>query len=258
MDILHSIILGAVEGFTEFLPVSSTGHLILVSELLGIPQSDFHKTFEVVIQLGSILSILFVFKDKIFIKDRVRFFNIWSRLAIAFIPTGILGFLLYKHIKELFSSSTVATMLIVGGVIFILLELFHKEKNEEQEIESISYKKAFLVGCFQSLAMIPGTSRSGATIMGGLFLGFSRKLATEFSFMLALPTMVIATIYDVYKNFHTFDFSNGVILAVGFVTAFLFALVAIKSFLAFVSKFNFIPFGIYRIIVGVLFYIYIL
>jgi undecaprenyl-diphosphatase len=208
-----------------------------------------------VIQLGSILSILFLYSDRIFIRDTKKLFNIWSRLAIAFIPTGLLGLLLYKHIKALFVADTVAYMLIIGGIVLILIELFHKvdESKSIKSIEEISYKKAFIVGLFQSLAMIPGTSRSASTIVGGLFMSFERKMAIEFSFLLALPTMLIASIYDIYKNFHTLDFSNSTILAIGFVSAFVFAVVAIKSFILFISKFNFIPFGIYRIIIGILF-----
>lgn len=256
MDILQSIILGAVEGLTEFLPVSSTGHLILTSELMGIKQDSFHKTFEVIIQLGSILSVLFVFKDKI-IPNNKESITLWKKLIVAFIPTGILGFLLYKHIKALFTPETVAFMLIFGGIIFIVLEYFYKEKNKIESTNEITYKQAFLVGLFQSISMVPGTSRSGATIVGGLLLGFNRRVATEFSFLLAVPTMFIATAYDIYKNYQEFNFDNTLILIVGFISAFTFAFFAIKTFLAFVSKFNFIPFGVYRILIGIIFLYYL-
>jgi len=252
MDILQSIILGAVEGLTEFIPVSSTGHLILTAELMELKQTEFLKTFEVIIQLGSILSVVFVFRDKIF-----HNIELWKRLIIAFIPTGFLGLFLYKYIKELFVPETVAYMLIIGGIAFIVLEYFYKEKDSVKEVENVTYKQAFFIGLFQSLAMVPGTSRSGATIMGGLFLGLNRKTATEFSFLLAVPTMFIATFYDIYKHHDTLSFDNTTLLIIGFISAFIFAFIAIKTFMKFVSKFSFVPFGIYRIFIGVIFLYYL-
>ncbi|MGD9596174.1 undecaprenyl-diphosphate phosphatase [Wolinella succinogenes] len=253
MDIFHAIILGIVEGLTEFLPVSSTGHLILVSELLGIKQDDFHKTFEISIQLGSILAVLALFRGRLF-----SGIDIWLKLAVAFIPTGALGFLLYKHVKALFAPSTVAYALILGGIVFLVLEWLHKGKEYKiNSVESIGYKEALAIGFFQALAMIPGTSRSGSTIVGGLILGLNRKVAAEFSFLLALPTMFIATGYDLYKNSHTLSFENLSALGVGFVVAFIFAMIAVKGFLKFISRFNFVPFGIYRIILGIIFLFYL-
>ena len=246
--------MGIVEGLTEFLPVSSTGHLILTSKLLGIQQDMFHKTFEVIIQLGSILAVIFVFWERLF-KNSLE---LWVKLAIGFLPAGILGFLLYDLIKMLFAPITTSIMLIVGGIAFIVIEIFYKEKEHHtKEIAEISYKQSFLIGIFQALAMIPGTSRSGATIIGGLLLGCNRKVATEFSFLLALPTMIIASGYSAYKNYAVFNADNLLILAVGFVVAFLSALIAIKLFLGFVARFNFIPFGIYRIILGIAFLFYL-
>lgn len=254
MDLIYAIVLGIVEGLTEFLPVSSTGHLILTSKLLGIQQDMFHKTFEVIIQLGSILAVIFVFWERLF-KNSLE---LWVKLAIGFLPAGILGFLLYDLIKMLFAPITTSIMLIVGGIAFIVIEIFYKEKEHHtKEITEISYKQSFLIGIFQALAMIPGTSRSGATIIGGLLLGCNRKVATEFSFLLALPTMIIASGYSAYKNYAVFNADNLLILAVGFVVAFLSALIAIKMFLGFVSRFNFIPFGIYRIILGIAFLFYL-
>ncbi len=249
MSVLDSIILGIVEGVTEFLPVSSTGHLILVSHLLGLKQTEVHKAFEVSIQLGSILAVIFIYYEKIF-----HSLELWKRLIIAFIPTGTLGFLLYKLIKSLFSPFVVSIMLILGGLAFIILELLYKEKEHHiDDLEKIPYIKAFFIGFFQSLAMIPGTSRSGATIIGGLLLGLKRKTAAEFSFLLAVPTMLIATSYDILKNFNEFKFDDFLTLGTGFVTAFIFAVLTIKLFLRFISTHNFIPFGIYRIIIGFLF-----
>ncbi|WP_187647577.1 undecaprenyl-diphosphate phosphatase [Nitrosophilus labii] len=253
MDIIQAIIFGIVEGITEFLPISSTGHMILTAKLMGLEQSAFQKSFEVIIQLGSILAVVFVFKDKIF-KD----INLWKKLIIAFLPTAVLGFTLYKIIKSLFLPQTVAYMLIIGGVIFLIVEYFYKEKEYHiEDIKDISYKQAFLIGLFQSLAMIPGTSRSGATIIGGLLIGLKRKIAAEFTFLLAVPTMLAATGYDILKNYHEFDGSNIFLLIVGFITAFIVALFVIKWFLGFIKKHTFVPFGIYRIFIGVVFLLYI-
>ena len=249
MEWFDALILGIVEGVTEFLPVSSTGHLILASKLMGIEQTEVHKTFEVVIQLGSILAVIFAFKEKIF-----HSIELWKRLIVGFIPTAILGFTLYKIIKSLFAPETVAYMLVIGGIVFIVIELFYKEKEHHVgHVEEVSYKQAFAIGLFQSLAMVPGTSRSGSTIIGGLLIGLKRKTATEFSFLLAVPTMLAATAYDILKHYSEFDFSDAQALGVGFVTAFFVALAIIKWFLAYIKKHTFIPFGIYRIIIGLIF-----
>lgn len=249
MTVLDSLLFGAVEGLTEFLPVSSTGHLILLSALLGIEQDAFHKAYEVIIQLGSILAVAFLYRKKL-MQSR----ELWIKLIVGFIPTGALGFLLYKHVKALFDPSVVAWALIAGGIIFIVVEKLYSEKEHAVDsVEKVSYKQAVAIGFFQALAMVPGTSRSGATIIGGLLLGLNRKTAAEFSFLLAIPTMCVATVYDIYKNYGEMSFDNVTVLAVGFVTAFLFAIVAVKGLLALVSRFNFIPFGIYRIVLGVVF-----
>jgi undecaprenyl-diphosphatase len=253
MGIFEAIILGILEGLTEFLPVSSTGHLILASKLLGLEQTDIHKSFEVVIQMGSILAVIVLYFEKL-----IKNFSLAKKLAVAFLPTGILGFLLYKQIKALFAPETVAFMLIAGGILLIALEFFYKEKEHHiHKVEEISYKQALLIGFAQSFAMVPGTSRSGATIIGGLLAGLSRRCAVEFSFLLAVPTMVIASAYDMLKNFSHFDGTDTANLAAGFIAAFIVGMIAIKWFLKFVSKFSFVPFGIYRIVLGVLF-LYIL
>lgn len=249
MNIIDVLILSIIEGITEFLPISSTGHLILASNLLGLNQEDnFLKSFEIVIQLGAILAVLFLFWRK-FLDIRLLI-----KLCIAFLPTGICGLLLYKFIKELFHPNTVAYMLIIGGILFIILELFLKDKQAKvNNIESISYKTAFFIGCFQCLAMIPGTSRSGSTIFGGLLLKLNRKVAAEFSFLLAVPTMFVASGYDIYKNIDTFSTQNISYILLGMFLTFIFAIVAIKVLLKFISNFSYISFGIYRIIVGCLF-----
>lgn len=258
MSIFDAVILGIVEGLTEFLPVSSTGHLILTAELLNLKQTDTLKCFEVVIQLGSILAVLAVFFRRI-----ITDFSLWIKLAVGFVPTGLIGLLAYKHIKALFTPNTVVYMLIIGGVIFIAIELFRKKsppQNETAEISAITYRQAFIIGLSQCLAMVPGTSRSGATIIAGLLCGLSRKMAASFSFLLALPTMFAATFYDTYKNFEIFkeNSQNISLFLIGGVVAFFVALLAIKLFLNFVSKFDYIPFGIYRILLAFVFLIFIL
>lgn len=249
MDLLQAIVLGIVEGLTEFLPVSSTGHMILAGHFLGVNQdSDFVKTFEIAIQLGSILAVLFMMWRKL-----VNSFDIWIKLAIGFIPTGLIGLFAYKYIKAFFVPETVAYMLIFGGFVFLFTEYWFARKKDyspKQELKNISYKEAFIIGLCQSLAMIPGTSRSGATIVAALWMGFSRTLAAEFSFLLAVPTMFVATGYDLYKNHSLLNQDNLSILLVGGIVAFLVAIVSIKLFLNFVKRFSYTSFGIYRIVLG--------
>ena len=251
MTLFDAIILGGLEGISEFLPISSTGHLILASTLLGLPQSETHKAFEVAIQLGSILAVVFLYAHKL-LHDRV----LWLKLAVAFVPTGLFGFLFYKHIKALFAPSTVSVMLIVGGIVFLIVEYLRRDKavNEGKTLDALSYKEAFAIGLFQSLSMVPGTSRSGSTIIGGLFLGLSRTSAAEFSFLLAIPTMVIATAYDLLKHRHEMVVDDWSMLLVAFVMAFVFALATVKLFVRFVGRHTFVPFAIYRIVVGICFY----
>ncbi len=251
MNLLDAVILGIVEGLSEFLPISSTGHLILTSTLLGIPQTDFNKTFEIVIQLGAILSVVFLYYKRL--KGNIE---LWKRIIAAFIPTGIIGFLLYKIIKQyLFNPYIVSISLIVGGIIIIIIEKTKKDINIEKpiDISTMSYKQSVFIGIMQSLATIPGTSRSAATIVGGLFAGLDRKTAVEFSFLLAIPTMFAATGYDLVKTGVHISSSQWHLIAVGFAVSFIFALIAVKSFIAFVSKYSFVGFGVYRIIIGILF-----
>ncbi|HEV09001.1 MAG TPA: undecaprenyl-diphosphate phosphatase [Sulfurihydrogenibium azorense] len=253
MNSLQAFILGVVEGLTEFLPVSSTGHLILASTLMGLQQTDTQKAFEVAIQLGSIMAVVFLYFE------RLKDIQLLKKLIVAFIPTGIIGFVLYKLIKSLFSPFVVVFTLVLGGIILIAIEYYHRNKEYSiKTIDQIDYKKAFLIGLFQSVSMVPGTSRSGATIIGGLLLGLNRKTAAEFSFLLAVPTMFVATFYDVYKNHSNFNVTDWNNLLIGFFTAFVFAILSIKFLLRFVSTHNFIPFGIYRIILGILYYFIVL
>ena len=249
MTFLDSIVMGIVEGLTEFLPVSSTGHLILTSHLLGLKQTPFEKTFEIAIQLGAILAVVFIYKDRL-----IKSLELWKKLIAAFIPTGILGLALHHYVEKLFSVKVVSLMLILWGIVFILVELLHSEKEHHiEKPEEISYLKAIGIGLFQSLAMIPGTSRSGATIIGGMLLGMKRPAATEFSFLLAIPTMFAATGFELMKNFNSFSSENFMILFVGSITAFVSAFFAVKWLLNYVKHHSFIPFGIYRIVVGLVF-----
>lgn len=258
MGIIEAIILGVVEGLTEFLPVSSTGHMILTSHLMSLDlESDALKCFLVVIQLGSILAVVFLYFDRL--KQDI---TLWIKLAIGFVPTAAVGFLAYDTIKSFFRADTTAYMLIIWGVIFIIVELWRKKSpplKETEILDEISYKQSFIIGFSQCFAMIPGTSRSGATIITGLLSGLSRETAAAFSFLLAVPTMFAATVYDTYKNIDVFaqNLNNIWLFLLGGAIAFVVALIAIKTFLKFVSKFDYIPFGIYRIVVGFIFLIFI-
>jgi len=251
MSIFHSIILGIIEGLTEFLPVSSTGHLILAGKFLGLPDANFEKSFEIIIQLGAILSVVVLYW-RVFLKD----FEALKKIAVAFLPTAIIGLVLYKFIKQMLGSEWVVVWaLFVGGIILIVFERFYKKKPESgliENISQISYKNAFFIGLFQSIAVIPGVSRSGATIVGGLSLGIKRETIVEFSFLLAVPTMCAATGLDLLKNWQSFSVDQFGILSIGFITSFVVALVCIKLFLGFVRKYDFTAFGIYRIAVAVL------
>lgn len=248
MTIFDSLLLGAVEGITEFLPISSTGHLIVVSSFLGLEQTNAHKTFEVAIQLGSILAVLFLFAKRLLV-DKM----LWIKIIIAFLPTAIFGFLFYKTIKSLFGAESVAIMLIIGGFIFLIVEYFRRNHDDKKDktINDLTIKEALTIGLFQSLSMVPGTSRSGATMIGGLFAGLSRKSAAEFSFLLAIPTMFVATFYDLYKNRNEMIIDDYSLLAVGFVTAFVVAFFTVKAVMNFLTTHTFIVFGIYRIIFGI-------
>lgn len=250
MDILQAVILGIVEGVTEFLPISSTGHLILASQLLHIPETEFLKTFEIAIQLGAILSVVALYWKK--------FLNIeiLKRLAVAFAPTAILGATLYKIVKSLLGSEAIVLWaLLIGGVVLIIFEWMHHEQDDAHEdLACLPYKTAFTIGLFQSIAMIPGVSRSGATIVGGLLLGLKRTAIVEFSFLLAVPTMAAATGLDLLKHASSFTASDAGVLAIGFIVSFFVALVAIKWLLRFVQTRTFIPFGIYRIVLALGFF----
>ena len=257
MTILQAIILGIVEGVTEFLPISSTGHLILTSKLFGIADSDFTKSFEIAIQFGAILSVVVLYWKK-FLSDKETL----KRVLVAFIPTAIFGFLLYKILKTYLLSSALLVVwsLALGGIVLILFEKWHIKKSyktdgrEFYKIDEINYRKSFLIGVFQSLAIIPGISRSGATIIGGLLMGISRQAIVEFSFLLAVPTMAAATAYDLYKSAGQFSFSDFHVLAIGFIVSFIVAIISIQWLLQFIKNHTFISFGVYRIVIALIFW----
>ena len=254
MTYLDAIILGIIEGITEFLPISSTGHLILVSHILDIPQSDFLKSFEIVIQLGAISAVVLLFWRS--------FLSITTclRLVVGFVPTAILGFTLYPFIKDYLHENllVIVIALALGGVILIVFELFFPVAPENDTEEVITLRQAATIGLFQSLAFVPGVSRSAATIVGGLMLGLKRTTIVEFSFLLAVPTMTAATGYDVYKNFSIFTTDTVPVLIVGFLTAFGVAIIVIKNLLRFIKKHTFVPFGVYRIFLAVVFFLFFL
>jgi len=249
MTVFDSIILGIIEGFTEFLPISSTGHLIVASEFLGISQTNVTKAYEVIIQFAAILAVFFNYKEK-FAVDKI---DLWVKVFLAFIPIGAVGFVFSDQIKALFSIQIVAIMFIVGGIVFLIVEKFFLNENRKtiDNIEEISLKQAMVIGFAQIFALIPGTSRAGSTIIGALLVGLSRKASAEFSFLLAFPVMSAVTAYDLLKHYKDFSDANLLTLGVGFVVSFFVAFLTIKLFLAFLEKFTFVAFGVYRIIFGV-------
>ncbi len=253
ISFLDAAILGLVQGLAEFLPISSTGHLILASKILGLSTSDFLSSFIIAIQVGSILAVLFLYGRDLFNLELTK------KVLAAFIPTAVIGFILYKIIKHFFLTSdlVVAAALIVGGLVMIGLELRHRKKVVEgRGLNDLSYREAVLVGLAQSLAMIPGISRSAATIFGGLSLGLSRSAIVEFSFLLAIPTMIAATGYDLFKSGASFSGGQFEVMAVGTVVSFLVSIVAIRWLLNFIRQHDFIGFGIYRVVVGLLWLIF--
>ncbi|SFV59900.1 Undecaprenyl-diphosphatase [hydrothermal vent metagenome] len=249
MDIFQAIIIGIIEGFTEFLPISSTGHMIVASKFMGIEESNLMKAYEVIIQFSAILAVAVIYRDKFHISH----LELWKKLILAFLPLAIVGFLLKDYIKMLFSVEVVAVMFIVGGVIFLIVEKFHKEKEDSiKNIDDITYKQAFIIGLAQILSLIPGTSRAGATIIGGLLVGLNREMSASFSFLLAIPVMSAVSGYDLLKHYQDFSNINILPFVIGFIVSFIVAYITIKLFLAFLHRFTFVIFGIYRIIFGII------
>lgn len=256
MTWIHAIVLGAVEGLTEFLPVSSTGHLILAADLLRVPDSEFLKSFGIAVQLGAILAVLAV-SGKRLLFDR----KILLRVAAAFVPTAVLGLLFYKIVKTylLGNAAVVVWALVLGGVALIVFEKLHKASAAAKaELSAMSYRDAIVIGLAQSVAMIPGVSRSAATILGGMGLGWSRAAIVEFSFMLAIPTMAAATGLDLLKSGFAFSAREFGLLALGCAVAFAVAYASVKWLLAYVRSNDFVAFGVYRIFAGLAFWFFIL
>jgi len=260
MTIFHSLILGIIEGLTEFLPISSTAHLIIASAWLKIPTTEFLKTFTISIQLGAILAVVILYWKKIWSS-----WNLIFKIGTAFVVTSIIGLALYRIVKNylLEDMPLIAGALIIGGLAIILLEKYYSKKTNGEnkpeisatDLHAITYKQAAAIGACQSLAMVPGVSRSAATILGGLGLGISRKNIVEFSFLLAIPTMAAATGLDLYESRGLLSGLSGQdikVWLVGFVTAFVTAIIGIKFFIKFIQKNDFAPFGWYRLVLGAL------
>ena len=287
IEIIKVIILSIVEGLTEFLPVSSTGHLILVNEFVKLEPASFSNAFNVIIQLGAILAVVVLYwkrlnpwnlektsryfpknYDKLNTQSRFyyrmthpdhRTIELWKRVIVGVLPAGVLGLLFDDLIDQyLFSPMVVAAMLAIWGLIIIFVEKRNKSRRgfAHDNIINVSYKTILLIGFFQALAMIPGTSRSAATIMGALILGLTREAAAEFSFFLAIPTMLGATLLKVVKNFAGFTGYQWFLIILGMLISFIVAYIVIKKFMDYISKHDFIPFGIYRIILAIIVFLY--
>lgn len=280
MTSLHALIFSIVEGISEFLPISSTGHLMLTGHLLGLPQTEFLKSFEIAIQLGAILSVLVLYWRSFLLRP-----DELARVMCAFIPTAIVGFVLYKFIKKylLADIHVVLWSLFIGGIVLIVFEktigarsrgvspthptgsarsmgstpATQDAPNRGEGIRRISYAQAFWIGLIQAVAVIPGVSRSAATIVGGLLLGVERKTIVEFSFLLAVPTMAAATALDLLKNADTFSRDQFGVLAIGFAGSFVVALLCIRWFLGFIQKHSFTAFGVYRIALALTFWAFL-
>ena len=248
MNTLQAIILAIIEGITEFLPVSSTGHMIIASALMGINEETFTKLFEVNIQFGAILAVVVMYRKKFL---NFLDFNFFIRLIIAFLPAAFFGKLLNDFIDSLLENVlVVAINLVIGGVILVFVDKWFV--NPKQDDTNISNKQALIIGFFQCIAMIPGVSRSAATIIGGQTQGLTRKAAAEFSFFLAVPTMLAAGLYKLLKTYDQIQKTDIQLLAIGNVVAFIVAIFAIKFFINFLTKYGFKVFGYYRIVVGIL------
>lgn len=250
MSLVHVFILSIIEGITEFLPISSTGHLILASKLLGIAETDFVKTFEIVIQLGAIMAVVVLYFEKF-----TQSFTLYKKLFVAFLPTALVGFFLYPFIKGylLGSSQVVVWSLFLGGIAIILFEKYRKP-TVHRSLTTVHY---LVIGLFQSLSVIPGVSRAAATIIGGLLTGLNRESATEFSFLLAVPTMMAASALDIYKSRQILMSGNLTSLLIGTLLSFIFATAAVKFLIGYVKKHNFTAFGVYRIILALLFWMFV-
>ncbi len=268
LEILKVIFIGIVEGITEWLPISSTGHMILVDEFIKLNMSDaFKEMFFVVIQLGAILAVVTIYFNKLnpfsiskTSEEKKNVINIWIKILVACVPAAIIGLLLDDFIDEhLHTSFVIAITLILYGILFIVIENLKKErKTKINDIKDISISTALLIGVAQVLALIPGTSRSGATILGAILLGASRTVATEFTFYLAIPVMFGASLLKIIKFGFSFEINEILVLILGMVVAYIVSIICIKFLLKYIKKNDFKPFGIYRIILGIIIIFYFL
>ncbi len=255
--LIKAIIIAVVEGITEFVPISSTGHMIIVGNIIDF-KGKFANDFQIVIQLGAILAIIALYWNKIWISVKAFFqakpsgIKFWTNIIVAFIPAAVFGLLLNDKIGEyLFNAGTVAVGLVVGGILMIVTENKFRHKYKTKNIEQINIKQSFKIGCFQCLALWPGMSRSASTIMGGWITGVSTVAATEFSFFLAIPTMIGATTLTLFKSRMNFSSGEAITLVIGFVTAFLVSLIVVEKFISYLKKKPMRIFAIYRIIIGI-------
>ncbi len=256
MTLIQAIILGIVEGITEFLPISSTGHMILVSTLLRIPQTEFTKTFEIVIQLGAIMAIAFLYAKTLLTKR-----TLWLPLIAAFVPTSIIGFIAYKAVKQFLLGNPMVTVVALGagGIAFYVIEyILKKQVPKTIMIEKITLPQALLIGVGQSVSIIPGVSRAAASIFTGMLIGLSRQTAVEFSFLLAIPTMIAASALDIIKSKPFIDSAFILPVIIGTIVAFITAMITVKLFLRYVQSHTFLPFAIYRIFLAIGFWFFIL
>ena len=246
---LEAFILGIIEGITEFLPISSTGHLIVVSDWMNVENTPKHKAFEVIIQFGAILAVVANYYDKF----HPKYLPLWTNIGVSIIPICLIGFVYQDTIKAMFTVEIVGWMFIIGGIVFILMETFwDKFLHLVKRMEDVTPSQAFHIGLIQALALIPGTSRAGASIVGGVIMGLDRKTAAEWSFLMALPVLALAAGYDLYKHYEFFVGADYVNLAIGFVTSFVVAWAVMRVFLIFLQRFTFSGFGYYRIAFGIL------
>ena len=249
MTIFDSIILGIVEGITEYLPVSSTAHLFLTGKMLGLEQTEFLTAYQIIIQIAPIFSVMLIYRERL-----LQSMSLWMKLIIAFIPTGAVGLLFHNQIEAMFSATSTVALMILTGIAFLAIEFFYRERDHHiGDLENISIKQALYIGFFQTLSLVPGISRSGTTILGAMLVGLKREVAMTFSFLLAIPTMGAASGYVLLKEFHVLSFDHFWLLVVGFIVSFVVGWIAVKGFLSIVSRYNFTPFGIYLVAAGMLF-----
>lgn len=249
MTLYDAMVLGIVEGVTEYLPVSSTAHLYLTGRLLGLQQTPFLTAFEIIVQIAPIFSVMLIYRERL-----MQNLQLWYKLIASFIPTGIVGLLFHEQIESMFEANATIALMILTGIAFLAIEFFYKAKDHDvKTLEDVSYKQALGIGFFQVFSLVPGVSRSGMTILGGMLTGLSRDVAMGFSFLLAIPTMGAASGYMLLKEWSILGTEHWGALLVGFVVSFVVGWIAVKTFLAIVSRYSFKPFGVYLIASGLLF-----